>query len=323
VRLSSVNDRALSTEVDAAVRSIDAAGYLDASVYVFRRVAIRGGVRVDGLSYAARDRAEEESGAARSALGAHVGPKATVDVAVLPGLNAIASFGEGFRSPQARSLGDGERAPFTRVLSFEGGVRHRAGEALQSSLAVFHTRLNDDLVFDQASARNERVPSTQRTGIALDLAMRPRSWIAAGASFTYTRASFTGSDAIYTEGELVPYVPQIVARSDVAFTPTLARLFDRDLRLHAGLGLTFLAERPLPYGETGHDVFLADASIGLRLKEIEVKADAYNLLDARWYDGEFVYPSNFTRGGAPELVPLRHVTAGAPRAIFVTASIFL
>jgi outer membrane receptor protein involved in Fe transport len=118
-------------------------------------------------------------------------------------------------------------------------------------------------------------------------------------------------------------VPQIVARSDVAFTPTLARLFDRDLRLHAGLGLTFLAERRLPYGETGHDVFLADASIGLRLKEIEVKADAYNLLDARWYDGEFVYPSNFTRGGAPELVPLRHVTAGAPRAIFITASIFL
>lgn len=323
VRLSTVNDRPLATEVDASVRAVDAAGYLDASLFILRRVAVRGGLRVDGLSYAARDRAETDAGPSRSALGVNLGPKATIDVAALPGLHALASFGQGFRSPQARSLGDGERAPFTRVTSFEGGVRYGSGEAIKSSLSAFHTRLTDDLVFDQASARNERVPSTERTGVALDLSMRPRSWIAAGASFTYTRASFTGSDETYREGELVPYVPQVVARSDIAFTPVIARFLDRDLHLHVGTGLTLLVERPLPYGEVGHDVFVADASVALRLKEVQVRADMCNILGAPWFDGEFVYPSNFSRGAAAELVPLRHVTVGAPRSFFITASIYL
>lgn len=322
-RLSSVNDRPLATEVDASVRAVDAAGYLDASLFISRRVALRGGLRVDGLSYAARDRTEGDTGAARSALGTHIGPRATIDVAALPGLHAIASFGQGFRSPQARSLGDGERTPFTRVLSLEAGARYREGDAIQSSLSAFHTRLTDDLVFDQATARNEPVPSTQRTGFALDLSLRPRSWIAAGASFTYARAAFTASDEVYHEGDLVPYVPQIVARSDIAFTPVIARLLARDLHLHVGAGLTLLVERPLPYGEVGHDVFLADASVGLRLRELQIRADLHNILGAPWFDGEFVYPSNFSRGASAELVPLRHVTAGAPRSVFVTASIFL
>lgn len=71
------------------MRAVDAAGYLDASLFIFRRVALRGGLRIDGLSYAARDRTEGDTGAARSALGTHIGSRATIDVAALPGLHAI------------------------------------------------------------------------------------------------------------------------------------------------------------------------------------------------------------------------------------------
>jgi iron complex outermembrane receptor protein len=322
-KLAAVGDKAFTPEVDADVRATDIAGYIDASVRPIRRVAVRGGLRVDGLSYSVDDHTENNSGAVRTALGAHFGGKATVDVATLPGLHALASFGQGFRSPQARSLGDNERTPFTRVLSFEGGLRYSDGGALQSSASVFHTELSDDLVFDQASARNESVPSTQRTGLALDLLMRPRPFITTSASFTYTRASFTATADPYKEGFLVPYAPQIVARSDVAFTPRVASFLRRDLRLHAGAGLTFLAARPLPDAQRGHDVFLADASVGLRLQEVELKLDAYNLLDALWYDGEFIYASSFTRGAAPARVPQRHVTVGAPRSLFVTLSLFI
>jgi hypothetical protein len=322
-RLSVVNDRTTKTLVDAKIRATDAGGYVDASVRPVRRVMVRGGVRVDGLSYAVQDQAGEAAGAARSALGMHIGGKATVDVVVVPGLHALLSYGDGFRSPQARSLGDGERTPFTKVRSFEGGVRYADGNRAGLNLAVFYTRLGDDLVFDQATARNERAPATQRLGFALDFTLRPRPWLVHSGSLTYTRASFTASGDGQTAGALVPYAPQLVGRVDLALTPRLARLFNRDLTGKLGTGLTFLALRPLPYAEFGHNIFLADLSAGLRLKEVELEADVYNLLDAKWYDGEYTYASNFQRGAAPELVPLRHVTVGAPFTIFGTLSVHL
>lgn len=322
-RLSVIDDRLTGTLVDAKVRATDAGGYLDVALRPVRRVVVRGGVRVDGLSYATEERAGEGAGAARAALGAHIGGKATVDIALLPGLHAVASYGDGFRSPQARSLGDGERAPFTTVRSFEGGLRYASGPRVAANLAAFHTRLSDDLVFEETTARNERAPSTQRTGFALDFLLRPRSWLLHSGSVTYTRASFTASDEYHEEGALVPYAPQLVARTDLALTPRLGRLFNRELRGRLGAGLTFLAVRPLPYAEFGHEIFLADVTAGLRLKEVELELDVYNLLDAKWYDGEFTYASNFTRGAAPALVPLRHVTVGAPLTLSATLSIHL
>jgi len=322
-RLSVVDDRTTQTLVDAKVRATDAGGYIDVSLRPVRRVVVRGGVRVDGLAYATEELTGEGAGAARAALGAHIGGKATVDVSILPGLHAVASYGDGFRSPQARSLGDGERTPFTTVRSFEGGVRYASDERVGASLAVFHTRLSDDLVFEETTARNERAPSTQRTGFALDFTLRPRSWLLHSGSVTYTRASFTASDEFQEDGSLVPYAPQLVARTDLALTPRLARLFNRDLRGRLGAGLTFLAVRPLPFAELGHEIFLADLTAGLRLKEVELEVDVYNLLDAEWYDGEFTYASNFTKGAAPALVPLRHVTVGAPFTVTATLSIHL
>lgn len=323
LRLALVGDRVTKTLVDADVRATDAAGYLEGSIRPIRRVVVRGGVRVDGLSYAVQDHADPGSGAARAALGAHIGGKATIDVATLPGLHALASYGDGFRSAQARTLGDGERTPFTTVRSFEGGLRYTDGDRVAATAAVFHTTLSGDLVFNEVSVRNEPSPSTQRTGLALDLTMRPRPWILESASVTYTRASFTASDATNKEGSLVPYAPELVARADVAMTPRLAALWGRDLIGRFGVGLTFLAARPLPDAEFGHDIFLADAAVGLRLKEVELRVDATNLLNSPWYDGEFTFASSFEQGAAPARVPQRHVTTGAPLTILGTLSLHL
>jgi iron complex outermembrane recepter protein len=203
------------------------------------------------------------------------------------------------------------------VRSFEGGLRYGSGDKILASLAVFHTRLSDDLVFDETVGRNEGTKPTERTGFALDFTMRPRSWLVHTGSVTYTRASFTGSNV------LVPYAPQLVARSDMALAPRLARVLGRELKGRLGAGLTFLAVRPLPNAEFGHEIFLADITLGLGLKEIELEFDIFNLLNAKWYDGEFTYASNFTQGAAPSLVPLRHVSAGAPLTITGTLSIHL
>ena len=66
-----------------------------------------------------------------------------------------------------------------------------------------------------------------------------------------------------------------------------------------------------------------DALASVRLKEIEIGTSIYNLLDLDWYDGQYTFASNFTRGAQPSLVPQRHVTVGAPRTIMGTLTLYL
>ena len=309
-------------EVDANIRATDLGGYLDLALHPLSHLVLRGGVRLDGLSYAVQDNGPQGLGARRAAQGAHIGKKGTAEVRLIDGLSAVASYGEGFRSPQARSLQQGQNAPFATVQSYEGGLRYLK-PGFRASAAVFRTLLSDDLAFDQATARNERTPPTRRTGVSADITATPNPWFTSSTSLTYTRAEFTNTDGGYNAGDLLPYAPQIVLRSDAAVTPTLGKVFERLLTARLGTGLSFLGERPLPYGQFGHDVFLVDATASLRLREVQLSANVYNLLDAQWYDGEYVFASNFTRSQTPSLVPERHVTVGAPRTTLFTLAIYL
>jgi iron complex outermembrane receptor protein len=326
-RLSEVNDAPTATLVDATVRATDIAAYLDASLRLFPGLTLRGGVRADSLSYATEDRtsAMATGGGAtlRSAQGTHLGKKATLDYAVVPGLHALLSYGEGFRSPQARSLSNGEKTPFVDVTAFEAGVRFSDERRLQGSIAAFHTTLSRDLAFDQATARNELAPGTRRIGATAEITARAGDWFTASWNATFTRATFTSSDAKYQRADLLPYVPQIVMRADIAVKRRLGRIGDRDLEGRLGFATQALARRPLPFAEFGHEIFLVNASAGLRLKEIELGFDGFNLLGASWYDGEFVYASNWDRSAAPALVPQRHVSVGAPRSLLGTLTVYL
>ena len=319
-RLSLTDDRVtdddLSPGIDARVRATDASGYVDLELHPLPRLSLRGGLRADALAFST----EEAAGAARSAFGGQLSKRATAELVLLPGLHAVASYGEGFRSPQARSLADGETTPFTRVISAESGLRYRLDERLSASLAGFYTHLSDDLVFDPATLTSEVVPATHRLGTTLSVTSEPLPDLLASGSATYSRATFAGSSDRYARGSLVPYAPQLTARADAAFTPALGQVGAwGTLRSHVGAGVTYLEGRPLPYGETGHDVLLFDARATLRLGPVETGLDVYNLFDAAWYDGEFVYASSF--GGAPSLVPERHVTVGAPRTFMWTLTL--
>ncbi len=326
-RLSEVDDRPTETLVDADVRSTNAAGYVDLAVHPVPRLAVRGGVRADALAFSTADRVDANGAAVpaqtRTAQGAHLGKKATIDWAAVNGLHLLASYGEGFRSPQARGLSDGQRAVFTDVTSWELGARANVGRVLSGSLAAFYTRLTDDLVFDPGTARNERVPATERKGLAADVLVRAGESFLLSSSATLTRATFTESSAQFGRGDALPYVPQLVLRSDAMYKRRLGRAFGRDLEGRVGVGLEGLAGRPLPYKDTGKNVSLVDATAGLRLKEVDLALDVFNLLDAKWYDGQFVYASNFARSQSPSLVPGRIVTIGAPRTVFATVSITL
>jgi hypothetical protein len=324
-RLSLIDDRVTDDKahvgVDAKVHAIDAAGYLDASLHPIRRVTLRGGLRMDSLAYRAEDDGTGSGGQSRASQGGQLSKRGNLEVRLLPGLSALASYGEGFRSPQARSLSEGQTTPFTRVVSYEGGLRYQDGQRFQAAAAVFHTHLSDDLVFDQSTARNELVPATSRTGLTANLKAEPNDWFVSNTSFTYARAVFAASDLKYRAGDLLPYVPEYVVRSDVAFTPELGHAFGYAVQSHFGLGLTFLGSRPLPFSEMGHDVFLADTSASVRIGPVRTELAVFNVLGSAWYDGEFVYASSF--GGAASLVPVRHVSVGAPRTLLLSLGVTL
>ena len=160
-----------------------------------------------------------------------------------------------------------------------------------------------------------------RLGVAADLSARLGEWFVSAVGASYTRATFREDGPRFAEGDLLPFVPQLVLRSDTALTPRLTRWVDRDLVARLGFGTSFLFERPLPFGEIGNDVFLVDGMAGLRWGEIELALEVFNLLDAAWYDGQFVYASTF--GPTVTTLPERHVTAGAPRTFLGTLALHL
>lgn len=321
-RLSIVDDRVLGRMVDATILASHAAGYASARVHPIKRVALTAGLRADGLAFDIREPdASGAEGPTRHAFGLHLGKKATVDVLAARGLHLIASYGEGFRSPQARSLTNGESAPLTTARSVEVGARQNVDSRLEASLAGFHTRLSDDLVFDERTGRNERAPSTSRTGCAADIVVRPLGWMVLSTSGTWVHAMFAGSNDRYGEGDQLPYVPELVVRQDWGARVELGTLLRRPLVMTTGVGLHALVGRPLPFSERGRGIFVADARAALRLREVELGVDVMNVLDARYYDSQFVYASSF--GAASSLVPARHVTIGAPRTIFFSLTLYV
>jgi iron complex outermembrane receptor protein len=336
------NQRVLSTLVDAKIRAMDAAGWLELAVLPIERVQVRAGLRVDGLAYSVQDntpasearpdsdpnsfshqlRPPSPGGQARSAMGTHFGPRVTVDGIVTRGLHGVLSYGEGFRSPQARSLGDGEKTPFTTIRSMEAGFRY-VTSVMNGSLSAFRTTLNDDLVFDAATTRNEPVPASIRVGAAVEFVIQPNDWFVSSGSATWTRATFTQSDTNYQSGDRLPYVPELILREDLAFRPVLGRLWSRAVTGRFGTALTGMVNRPQPYGGFGHDVFLVDLVAEVRVREVALGLDVFNLLDSRWYDSEFTFSANWNPGQIARLVPERYVTVGAPRTLLLAASLFI
>lgn len=320
-RLSSIDGRVTGDDVQAVVRANTLAAYLDAALHPSPRLTLRGGVRLNALGFTATDRGARAAGQSRSAQGLSAGPKATIDFRAWTDGHILLSYGEGFRSPQARSLADGETTPFARVRSGELGMRAN-GDWGNASVAGFVTRLSEDLAFDPRTTRNETVPASQRLGMALDLTWQHLDWLLATASGTFTRASFTRSDAQFSKGDLLPYVPQWVARADV--------LFKRDITvgahaLHAelGAGLSLLMGRPLPYREWGHKIFLVDSALRVRYRAIAAGLSVWNVLNRDWFDGEFAFAARWQQNGAASVVPERFVTVGNPRTMLFEVSVLL
>ena len=310
--------------VDAGIDATGIAAYVDAALYPVKRVVVRGGTRIDSLAYSVDDHTGNQ-GLERTTQGLHVGNKATVDYAAGGGVHLVASYGEGFRSPGATGLVEGERIPFATIQSTEAGVRVKQsalrGPSWQASLVGFGSWLTQDLVFDALALASTAAPSSQRVGGAAATTFR---WgvLGGGLSATYVRATFTGGDDRFHQGEAVPYAPSFVLRDDTFFLVPLGAIGRSAVTGRLGAGMQGAFGATLPGGGQAIPTLYVDALAAASWRAFELSINGMNLLDRRYADQELVYASNFAR--SPTLpAPSAHVLVAPPASVFVTLQIHL
>jgi hypothetical protein len=242
-------------------------------------------------------------------------PRASVIVGPFGGFRLSVSAGEGARSIDPSYITQDVKTPFAGVLAYEGGVEYAGGgsdlEIVARSIA-FQTRVDRDLVFSETAGRNVLGGGTTRTGWVGSARVTGQHFDAS-ASVTLVKSTFDDTHL------LVPYVPDAVVRADAAvfgdlpFTVSGARLHGT-----AGAGASYVGHRPLPYGQRSDALFTLDTSATLAWTHYEVGLSITNLLDTQYRLGEYNFASDFHSEPSPTLVPVRHFSAGAPRAIFGT-----
>jgi hypothetical protein len=306
--------------VDDTITATNVAAYADAALYPIKRVVIRGGPRVDSLSFSTKDHIGK-AGTERTAQGFHAGGKATIDVAAGGGVHLVASYGDGFRSPQARDLKEGERVPFTTVRSIEGGLRYKLLTGFQASAVGFSSWLSHDRVFDATTRENVEAPASMRAGASVAVTARSGPF-GMSLSGTYARARFTDSDANFQKGDPVPYAPAFVLRDDAFVTGRLGRMGGHSLKGRVGVGVQGMAGRALPGGRDGQDLVNLDGTASLSWRFLEMALNGTNLLGQRYYDSQYVYVENFAKK-TPLPPPTPHVLVAAPTAVFLTVQVHL
>lgn len=342
-RLRSGTDVGYRTDFDLASAVGNVAFYADAELRLTRWLVLRGGLRGDLFQYDVLDRCAVNNESVRGAPldqqclsvdragyrdpttrrtsgGFALQPRGNLMVGPWKGFTVALAAGLGARSADPVYLGNDQTLPYSPVLALEGGVifdRHLRSVHLSARALYFYTEVGQDLVFDEAQGRNGIAPGTTRMG-ALAAVRATHERFDVSAHVTWARATYDDT------GYLVPYVPQVVARLDAsANAPLPWRVRDRAVVLTGGLGVTYVAPRPLPLAETGDAVFTVDAQASLRWTHVELGFIAQNLFDAQYRWGQFNYVSDFRSRPFPTLVAARHFAAGPPRSMFVVFTVYL
>lgn len=329
--------------IDAGILGLDIGGWGDLDLHLTPAVQLRVGVRGDALAYEIDDRLGNFAtlvrpqdtyiiGFRRSVFGTTWGPRTSLDVRPWEPLTLHASYGEGYRSPQARTLDDGERTPFTKVRSADVGARFSIDDALELTLAGYRTQLSDDVVFEASEGRLERVGATRRLGGVFHAQVRPWPGVVAAASVTYVDAELVDPppatsevpDPPFVRGQNLPFVPPVVVRADIGANGSLWTLGDTEaLGGRVGVGLSALSSRPLPFGDYADPFAVLDVSGGLDFRFVELGLDVFNVLDTRYSSLEYSFTSAWDPAAPASRLPARHSNAGAPRTLLVTLELEL
>lgn len=336
-----IDDAPTGVDVNAAFRTLHAGAYVEARALPCDDVVVVAGVRGEALWAGIDDR--RDRAAEKRALGGLFAPRAraawrVVDVDVAGRADNRAddlvvavrgAYGEGFRTPQARSLGDLEVAQLTRAHNADVGVNANLGGAIDVDVDAFVTHVESDRVFDHASARNLFLGPTLRTGVVAAGHVSVQSGVRVGASVSLVRAAILddvdAGGAANTLGSTVPYAPPLVARVDLGWRGAVVGVDVADVdAVVVGVDVDpwLVGGRPLPLGEVSAPIAAVDVRASVSWRTLTASLEAQNATDNAFFDGEFVYASDFrSAGGGGGGLPARHVTVGAPRQLSLSLAV--
>ena len=308
--------------------TLDAGAYLDFELLLWKRLRISGGPRVDLLAVSITDRLANGTSAAtnadgdeRSATGVSVGPRISAQYALAKPLSFIASYGEGYRSLDAAHLQQGA-APYSKVRSVEVGMRAQLpNERFTSTLAVFQTRVGNELVFVANNGGLESQNASVRRGIVASLVTKPLPWLLASASLSINDAQF--STRVAGVSHHVPSVPPILFRSDVSVRGPLGKLFQLPLSGRLGVGYTFASAQHLSDTVRGPKTNALNVGGEVRSRFVAVGVDVYNALGLQVADSSDVYISNWSLepGQQPASVAV-HSVAAPPTTVLGSVTVY-
>ncbi len=341
--LEAPSNQTWDQRVDADIVQADIGLWVDLDWDFSKYFNFKGGVRTDLLFFDINDNLGNFApnfrpdtfieGFRRTAAGVVAGPRLAATGKPTEWFDIIAAYGEGFRSPQARTLVDGEIAPFAKVRSVDFGVRFRLfpEEQLKLTLTGYRTWLNKDVFFEAAEGRLENIGPTSRTGFVFYAVTNPLPWLVGSLSVTYVHAILEGPPPAtvenptpaFDEGDLLPFIPPWVVRLDIGAGDDLVDLWKYPLHGHIGLGYTFIGSRPLPFSQFAEPFSLLDLSARLSWWFLEVGFQVFNVLDKQYAGNEFVFVSDWDPESVGSRVPERHLSAGRPRTFFFTIGIRL
>ena len=328
-------------ELDSSSTMTNIGMFADASVKPgVDWITVRGGIRGDVFSYDVNDHCAvppdargsqidqpcqsidrsgyREPNTRSSTSSVLAQPRATILVGPFKNLTLTTSYGMGARTVDPVYVTQDTKTPFARVDAVEGGIVY-AGSLRDMRLGMrsvfFDTHVDKDLVFSETSGRNVLAGGTTRTGW-MGEGRLTSSWFDQAINVTAVKAKFDDT------GLLLPYVPDLVFRSESAISFDLFPIQGKDVRATVSSGIGYVGRRALPYGQRSDTIFTVDLGASARWTNYQIGLSSQNLLDRKYRLGEFNYVSDFHSQPYPTLVAARHFTAGAPRTFMLTLTIF-
>jgi len=215
--------------------------------------------------------------------------------------------GYGFHSNDARGVtkATDPATPLVRTKGGEIGVRTRAVNHLQMSLALWMMQSDSELVFAGDTGGTEPTGPTRRSGIEWANYWTPTPWFILDADVALSRARYT--DPSSAGGEYVPEAIEKTVSIGVAIT-------DYD-NYFGGLRLRYFGSRALIEDNSvrSQPSTLVNLKVGRHLsKNLDLSVDVYNLFDHNTYDIEYYYESKLATESTS--VMDRMVHPGEPRS---------
>lgn len=194
--------------------------------------------------------------------------------------------GYGFHSNDARGVthASDPATPLVRTKGGEFGVRTRAVDHLESSVALWMMDSDSELVFAGDTGGTEPTGPSRRMGIEWANYWTPTPWFILDADVAISRARY--KDPSSSGGA---YVPEAIEQ-----TVSIGAAITDYEEYFGGLRLRYFGSRALIEDNTvrSKPSTLVNLKAGRHLtKNIDVSLDIYNLFDRKTYDIEYYYES--------------------------------